>query len=150
MGYEGDKHGTAIFKSPAVLRKRIDAYFPYIDQQPARQVNVGKNVYTRKVPYTEEGFCAFLGVQKSDIKKLINDPGADAAVKRMVTDALIRIRAWLTEAALLGELDATVAKVVLASSLLSDGPAAAEIEAKEGMRIKLEGMTAEMVEKASR
>lgn len=142
--------GIELFDHPELLGERIDEYFEYIDTRPARAVNVGKNVYTRKVPYTEDGLCFYLGVQKGDVKRLLDDPGANAQTKKLMTAALTRIKAYLTEAALLGELDATVAKVVLSSSLLSGTGADAEIEAKNGLKIRIEGMTAEMVEKASR
>lgn len=142
--------GIELFDHPEMLGERIDEYFEYIDTRPARAVNVGKNVYTRKVPYTEDGLCFYLGVQKGDVKRLLDDPGANAQTKKLMTAALTRIKAYLTEAALLGELDATVAKVVLSSSLLSGTGADAEIEAKNGLKIRIEGMTAEMVEKASR
>ena len=142
--------GIELFDHPELLGERIGKYFEYIDAQPARSVNVGKNIYTRKVPYTEDGLCFYLGVQKGDVKRLLDDPGANAQSKKLMTAALTRIKAYLTEAALLGELDATVAKVVLSSSLLSGTGADAEIEAKNGLKIRIEGMTAEMVEKASR
>ena len=142
--------GTGLFEHPKALGKQIEEYFAFIDAQAPRSVNVGKNIYTRKVPYTEDGLCFYLGVQKSDVKHLLDDPVANAQSKQLLTAALTKIKAYLTEAALLGELDATVAKVVLSSSILSGTGADAEIDAKNGLRIRIEGMTADMVEKASR
>lgn len=139
-----------LFQDPERLSSRIEDYFEFIETQPMHTVQVGKNFYQRKVPVTEDGLCSYLGVQRADVKRVLDDATADSSVKKLLIDALVRIRAWLTQAALLGELDATVAKVVLASSILSTGVTDAEIEAKKGLRIRIEGMDASMVEKASR
>jgi len=141
-------YGEEVFGQPTVLQAMIDAYYVYVDNLPIEHVQVGKNVYEREVPYTVEGLCAWLRVQKSDVKRLLTDPGANAEAKRIMVNAITFIEARLTEKALLGKLDATVSKIVLAGSLLSG--ADAEIESANGLTIRISGMTAKDVEEAQR
>lgn len=142
------KAGSAVFEDPKALQKAIDAYFEYVDGLPVQKVQVGKNIYDRYVPYTVEGLCAHLGVQKADVKQMLTDPGTNAASRTLMTDAITYIEAKLTEKALLGQLDATVAKIVLSGSLLNS--ADAEIEASNGLTIRISGMSQKDADEASR
>ena len=146
--YDGEKLGTEVFGSPTKLQKVVDAYFAYVDSLPVEHVQVGKNIYDRYTPHTVEGLCAFLGVQKSDVKALLTDTGANAQSRKIMVDTITRIEAMLTEKALLGKLDATVAKIVISGSLLNSVDA--EIEAAAGFTIRVKGMTQSQVEIASR
>lgn len=146
--YGNAKKGVEIFGSPAKLQKVVDAYFEYVDSLPVEHVQVGKNIYDRYTPHTVEGLCAFIGVQKSDVKSLLTDPAANAKSRGIMVDAITRIEAMLTEKALLGKLDATVAKIVLSGSLLNS--ADAEIEAANGFTIRISGMSQSAVDAASR
>lgn len=84
--YTGKKYGTEIFGTPTKLQKAIDEYISYIDSLPHEHVRVGKNIYEREVPYTVEGLCAFLGVQKADVKQLLTDPSANVKARTILTD----------------------------------------------------------------
>lgn len=146
--YDNAKTGASIFGTPAKLQKVVDAYFIYVDNLPVQHVQVGKNIYDRYTPHTVEGLCAFIGIQKSDVRTLLTDPAANQKSRGIMIDAITRIEAMLTEKALLGQLDATVAKIVLSGSLLSS--ADAEIEAANGFTIRISGMSQSAVEAASR
>ena len=139
--------GKELFTKPARLRSMIDEYFRSIDELPPVTVAVGKNLYTRKVPYTVEGLCAYLCVQKGDVKKMLEDPGANAQCRQLMIRTITRIEALLTEKALTGELDATVSKIVLSGSLLQNGTDA-EIDSKSGFAITIKGMTSDQLEAA--
>jgi len=147
-GYNNVKVGVSIFGTPTKLQKAVDAYFAYVDSLPVEHVQVGKNVYERYTPHTVEGLCAFLGVQKSDVRTLLTDPAANEKSRGIMVDAITRIEAMLTEKALLGKLDATVAKIVLSSSLLNS--ADAEIDAQNGVTIRIHGMSQKDADEASR
>lgn len=146
--YGNTKTGVAIFGTPTKLQKVVDAYFEYVDSLPVERVQVGKNIYDRYTPHTVEGLCAFLGVQKSDVKTLLKDPAANAQSREIMINTITRIEAMLTEKALLGKLDATVAKIVLSGSLLNS--ADAEIEASNGLTIRISGMSQKDADEASR
>lgn len=147
-GYDVPKAGSDIFGSPTKLQKTVDGYFAYVDAQPVQHVQVGKNIYERTVPHTVEGLCAYIGVQKSDVKTLLTDPAANAKCRDIMVTAITRIEALLTEKALLGQLDATVAKIVLSGSLLNS--ADAEIDAQNGFTIRIHGMSQKDADEASR
>lgn len=147
-GYDNVKTGASIFGTPTKLQKAVDAYFAYVDGLPVQHVQVGKNIYERYTPHTVEGLCAYIGLQKSDVRTLLTDPAANVKSRGIMVDAITRIEAMLTEKALLGQLDATVAKIVLSGSLLSG--ADAEIEAANGVTIRISGMSQKDAEAASR
>lgn len=139
--------GKELFTKPARLRSMIDEYFRSIDELEPVTVQVGKNLYTRRTPYTVEGLCAYLCVQKGDVKKMLEDPGANAQCRQLMIRTITRIEALLTEKALTGELDATVSKIVLSGSLLQNGTDA-EIDSKSGFAITIKGMTSDQLEAA--
>lgn len=142
-------YGKELFSKPARLRAMIDEYFASIDELPPVTVAVGKNLYTRKVPYTVEGLCAYLCVQKGDVKQMLEDPGSNAQCRQLMVKTITRIEALLTEKALTGELDATVSKIVLSGSLLQNGTDV-EIDGKNGFAITIKGMTPDQLEAARR
>lgn len=142
-------YGKELFSKPARLRSMIDEYFKSIDEQPPVTVQVGKNLYTRYTPYTVEGLCAYLCVQKGDVKQMLEDPGTNTQCRQLMVKTITRIEALLTEKALTGELDATVSKIVLSGSLLQNGTDV-EIDGKNGFAITIKGMTPDQLEAARR
>ena len=93
------------------LRTRIEGYFSACDATRERVGQRNGGVSYRQVPYTLAGLAAHLGMDKAEI--LQRAEGRGGAHRALFLDALRRIERHLVERALMGELQYSVAQMLL-------------------------------------
>ena len=92
------------------LERRIEAYFAACDATRERVEQKNGGVQYRQVPYTLQGLAAETGLAKAE---LLAACGGASARARLLSGALRRIERHLVERALLGEIQATLAQILL-------------------------------------
>lgn len=92
------------------LAKRIDAYFTACDKTAERVILKNGNVSYRQTPYTLAGLSEHLGIPQQRIRQASEGSGRN---RRLFSDALRRIERYTVERALLGELQYSVAAMLL-------------------------------------
>ena len=92
------------------LSARIDAYFTACDETAERVILKNGNVSYRQTPYTLAGLSEHLGISQQRIRQRAEGSGRGA---RQLSDALRRIERYTVERALLGELQYSVAALLL-------------------------------------
>ena len=125
-------------RNAQTLRASIDAYFAACDDTAERVTLKNGSVSCRQTPYTLAGLAEHLGVPQAEIRRRAEQRGG--SVSKAYADALRRIERYTVERALLGELQYSVAAMLLRG--LGDGeklPPAADdgsivivLEDKEG------------------
>lgn len=110
------------FTNAAALQTACETYFARIDALPPREVNVGKNVYTRTVPYTPAGLARELGISTSTMGKYLRGevqfpekmpPKTQNDILLVLTAARMKIEEDISTRALLGEIDNAVSRQIL-------------------------------------
>ena len=92
------------------LGERIEAYFAACDATRERMEQRNGAAAYRQVPYTLAGLAAATGLGKAELLRLAADGGRRGALVRA---ALLRVERHLSERALMGELQATMAQALL-------------------------------------
>ena len=92
------------------LLARINAYFTACDETAERVILKNGNVSYRQTPYTLAGLSEHLGISQQRIRQRAEGSGRGA---RQFADALRRIERYTVERALLGELQYSVAALLL-------------------------------------
>lgn len=92
------------------LKARIDAYFSACDETAERVILKNGNVSCRQTPYTLAGLSEHLGIPQQEIRSKAEGRGGSAKV---FANALRRIERYTVERALLGELQYSVAAILL-------------------------------------
>ena len=93
------------------LGSRMEGYFAACDATRERVEQKNGGVSYRQVPYTLAGLAAHLGLDKAEI--LHRAEGQGGAQRALFLDALRRIERHLVERALMGELQYSVAQMLL-------------------------------------
>ena len=103
-------------RNDASLSSRISAYFTACDETAERVILKSGNVSYRQTPYTLAGLAEHLGVSQQVIRQRAD--GNDRIAK-LYASAMRRIERFTVERALLGELQYSVASMLLRE--LGDG-----------------------------
>ena len=98
-------------RSETALKARIDAYFTACDETAERVTLKNGSISCRQTPYTLAGLSEHLGVPQSEIREKAERGGDDVA--RLYAGAIRRIERYIVERALLGELQYSVAAMLL-------------------------------------
>ena len=93
------------------LKSRIDAYFTACDKTAERTTLKNGGVSVRQVPYTLAGLSEHLGIPQAEIREKARDGGGVAGGE--FAAAIRRIERYIVERALLGELQYSVAAMLL-------------------------------------
>ncbi len=92
------------------LAKRINAYFTACDKTAERVILKNGNVSYRQTPYTLAGLSEHLGISQQRIRQSAEGSGRNS---KQFSNALRRIERYTVERALLGELQYSVAAMLL-------------------------------------
>ena len=112
MGVPVEKKPRKTERVAARERKaQIDAYFAACDATEERVTLKNGSVNCRQTPYTLAGLSEHLSVPQSEIREKA-ERGADD-VARLYAGAIRRIERYIVERALLGELQYSVAAMLL-------------------------------------
>ncbi len=98
------------------LKKQVEAYFAACDATAERTPLKNGAAAYRQVPYTFCGLAAHIHMDRAQILRCVENPVRShngKAVCEILKDAIRRIEQHVTERALLGELNATVAAMLL-------------------------------------
>ena len=94
----------------ASLGRDINAYFTACDETAERVILKNGNVSYRQTPYTLAGLSEHLGIPQQRIRQSAGGSGRNG---KLFADALRRIERYTVERALLGELQYSVAAMLL-------------------------------------
>ena len=92
------------------LAERIDAYFTACDETAERVILKSGSVSYRQTPYTLAGLSEHLGISQQIIRQKAEGGGR---IGKLYADAMRRIERYTVERALLGELQYSVAAMLL-------------------------------------
>ena len=110
------------FTDAKALRKAVDAYFDRVKARAPEEVAIGKNIVTRSIPPTPAGLARAIGISTPTMYKYmrgeIQFPDKitsedQVEIMRIITEARMRIEEEISERALVGSVDNTVAKQIL-------------------------------------
>ena len=94
----------------SALSNRINAYFAACDGTAERVTLKNGSVSCRQTPYTLAGLAEHLGLSQQAIREKAQQSGR---IAKLYADALRRIERYTVERALLGELQYSVAAMLL-------------------------------------
>ena len=94
------------------LKRRVDAYFAACDASAERYEQKNGAISYRQIPYTLAGLAAAVARSEQSILDAAEGQGRTEE-QRILSDAVRRIAGYLSERALMGELQATVALSLL-------------------------------------
>ena len=94
------------------LKRRVDAYFAACDASAERYEQKNVAIGYRQIPYTLAGLAAAVARSEQSILDAAEGQGRTEE-QRILSDAVRRIAGYLSERALMGELQATVALSLL-------------------------------------
>ncbi len=98
------------------LKKQVEAYFAACDATAERTPLKNGAAAYRQVPYTFCGLAAHIRMDRAQILQCVKAPARSPngrAVSEILKDAIRRIEGHVAERALLGELNAAVAAMLL-------------------------------------
>lgn len=119
----------------AAIQSAIDAYFRDCDLSRERMEGKNGLVTVRQTPYTLAGLAAATGIEKDRIRALTK-PQCRTKLSASLRDALRRIERYTVEHALLGELQLSVAQMLLSD--LGYGAKAIDSAPGDGIVVKLD------------
>lgn len=93
------------------LKSRIEAYFAACDETAERITLKNGGVTVRQIPYTLAGLSAHLGIPQSEIREKAKR--GKGGIDTLYANAIRRIERYIVERALLGELQYSVAAMLL-------------------------------------
>ena len=96
----------------AAVQSAIEAYFADCDRPRAEDGQKAAKNVCRTTPYTLAGLAAATGIDRDRIKELSRESEA-SKVGRLFRDALRRIERYTVEGALIGELQLSIAQMLL-------------------------------------
>ena len=111
----GEPDAAPVTGDPGGIASRAARYFEECDATRERVVLKNGDVRYRQTPYTLAGLCAALGVPRARLEELRQNadiPPEDTEFCAL-RDAVLRVEQHLVERALLGELDADMAALLL-------------------------------------
>lgn len=117
------------------IQSAIRAYFADCDRPRAEEGGKPQKSVCRKTPYTLAGLAAAVGVDRERIKAIAQKPG-NGKLSALFRDALRRIERYTVEGALLGELQLSVAQMLLAD--MGYGVKPSESEKSEALVITMD------------
>ena len=94
------------------LKRRVDAYFAACDASAELYLQKNGAIGYRQIPYTLAGLAAAAARSEQSILDAAEGQGRTEE-QRILSDAVRRIAGYLSERALMGELQATVALSLL-------------------------------------
>ena len=122
-------------KTSRIIRE-TENYFAYCDSTRERIEAKNGQVSFRQTPYTLVGLSDRLGLDKETIREMARTGSDKSPVVRCLKSALRRIERYTVEHALLGELQLSVAQMLLSD--LGCGDHLPETATGEGIVVRLE------------
>lgn len=138
------------FTNASALSAACESYFARIDAEPAHEVCVGKNLYTRTVPYTPAGLARALGITTQTMGKYLRGEvqfpesmpkETQDEILKVLTNARMKIEENISTKALLGEIDNTVSRQVLGVLGYNKSLDESGEEANNTVRVIVQGAT---------
>ncbi|MBQ2770384.1 MAG: hypothetical protein IJF41_04015 [Clostridia bacterium] len=122
-------------RSSRIIRE-TEAYFAFCDSTRERVEGKNGQVSFRQTPYTLAGLAERTGLDKETIRDMAQNGSPRSGVVRCLRGALRRIERYTVEHALLGELQLSVAQMLLSD--LGCGTRLPEAATGEGIVVRLE------------
>jgi len=122
-------------KSSRIIRE-TEAYFAHCDSTRERIEAKNGQTSFRQTPYTLAGLADRLGLDKETIRDMARTGSDKSPTVRCLRSALRRIERYTVEHALLGELQLSVAQMLLSD--LGCGTHLSETATGEGIVVRLE------------
>ena len=116
--------------------RETEAYFAFCDSTRERVEGKNGQVSYRQTPYTLAGLADRVGLDKETIRDMAQNGSEKSPVVRCLRRALRRLERYTVEHALLGELQLSVAQMLLSD--LGCGAHLPEAAAGEGILVRLE------------
>lgn len=144
-----------LLSKPDLLSKAVEEYFDMVDARPVRKVTIGKNVVERRIPYTVPGLCLHLGMTHQAFNSRVDNPPEKGdrngeAVRKILAQAATRIECATTERALIGDLDANVARLLVSGYVGSASDSDDDGGVRKALIVKIQGMSDAQVKECSK
>lgn len=142
------------FTDADALRKAVDAYFERVESRPPETFEIRGAVVVRKAPPTPAGLARALGISAPTMYKYMRgeiqfsdkiSASDQEEILRIITEARTRIEEEISERALLGSVDNTVAKLILGAFGYNKCMDDSGEEANNRVTVLVQGATAEEI-----